>query len=87
MGVNLAIVNGGDTCFGEVLLLQSTATNQLAKLTNWFPLNHNPIEQLVQKVYAAHACCSSPSISATMASMSLRSWSILATVVLSWALI
>ena len=34
----------------------------------------------------AHACASVPSISATMASMSLRSWSIRATVVFSSAL-
>lgn len=49
------------------------------------PLNLNPIQQFFQITQLAHFCTSQPSISATIASISLRNWSILLTVVFSSA--
>src|SRR5690554_5784078 len=46
-----------------------------ASLPKCLPLDLNAIQQLFHEVHAAHASSSSPSISATMASISLRSWS------------
>ena len=56
-----------------------------ASLPKCLPLNLNPIQQFFQITHLAHFCTSQPSISATIASISLRNWSILLTVVFSSA--
>lgn len=67
----------GDTLieplFGEIFLLEPVTTNQVGDRAQRPPFHINAIQQFGQKIHAAHASSLSPSISATIASMSLRS--------------